>query len=282
LLPLFEPQLLGDLTVRSSDDRHCLTFTPIRNHRSLPKQWRPSFSYRRRSLFKPTRIAHFLQATHYRNSRNVVQTDRTAASDNYRGTLALGRLKAGLSTERTGQGRRISPLTRVGRVFTVQSVQGGGTARSDRTFWPCGHGGGSRYHVRPETVLGGHVHAWKSRFHLVTYIEAILGSVETLCCAVTPLRIRWTTKSLKEQLDRLPVICRFQYGAVANMILNSLTFAQPVSERLFRRSERGATASASPDVQLRVAIIESNDVNDLHYWSNRWRPRLVVGAYGRW
>ena len=80
-------------------------------------------------------------------------------------------------------------------------------------------------YVRSETGATGHVQHLEKQVLLVveTYIESMFGSVESVLLSDGALENPLDDYgSLKEQLDRLPVICRFQYGPVANMILAKL------------------------------------------------------------
>ena len=55
--------------------------------------------------------------------------------------------------------------------------------------------------------------------------------------------------SLKEQLDRLPVICRFQYGSVANKIINKF-------DSLLNQYRQLMSLNPSSDISKQKAIIE--------------------------
>jgi exportin-7 len=114
-------------------------------------------------------------------------------------------------------------------------------------------------YVRPETGARGHVPHLEKQVLLVTetYIDSMVGSVETVLRSDGALDDPLDDDgSLKEQLDRLPVICRFQYGPVANMILNKLDPLMSQYREIVATLGTNATVSAPPDVQQRVAIIE--------------------------
>ena len=77
-------------------------------------------------------------------------------------------------------------------------------------------------YVRPDTGARGHVGALEKQVLTVckAYIESFLGSVEVVLKSDGGLEDPLDDDgSLREQLDRLPVICRFQYTAVAQLIL---------------------------------------------------------------
>lgn len=115
-------------------------------------------------------------------------------------------------------------------------------------------------YVRPETGARGHVPHLEKQVLLVTetYIDSMLGSVETVLASDGALDDPLDDDgSLKEQLDRLPVICRFQYGAVANMILNKFDPLLNNYREAISTLGSNPTSAAPPEVQQRVAIIEA-------------------------
>lgn len=116
-------------------------------------------------------------------------------------------------------------------------------------------------YVRPETGARGHVPHLEKQVMLVTetYIDSMLGSVETVIMSDGALDDPLDDEgSLKEQLDRLPVICRFQYGAVANTILNKFDpLLNQYRELVSSTLGTNPTSAAPPEVQQRVQIIES-------------------------
>lgn len=113
-------------------------------------------------------------------------------------------------------------------------------------------------YVRPETGARGHVPHLEKQVLLVieTYIECMLGSVEAVLRDTALDDPLDDDGSLKEQLDRLPVICRFQYGSVANIILNKFDPLMSQYREMVASLGTNATASAPADVQQRVAIVE--------------------------
>ena len=115
-------------------------------------------------------------------------------------------------------------------------------------------------YVRPEMGATGHVQHLETQVRTVveTYIESMLGSVETVLRSDGTLENPLEDEgSLKEQLDRLPVICRFQYGPVAQRLLNKfdplMTQYQDILQQMGTNTP---TTSAPADVQQRVAIME--------------------------
>lgn len=115
-------------------------------------------------------------------------------------------------------------------------------------------------YVRPETGARGHVPELEKQVLLVTetYIESMLGSVETVLRSEGALDDPLDDDgSLKEQLDRLPVICRFKYGPVANLILTKFDPLLSQYQEAVRAIGSHAVTTAPPDVQRRIEIIEA-------------------------
>mmetsp|Transcript_20342 Transcript_20342/g.38262 ORF Transcript_20342/g.38262 Transcript_20342/m.38262 type:complete len:1118 (-) Transcript_20342:416-3769(-) len=114
-------------------------------------------------------------------------------------------------------------------------------------------------YVRPETGARGHVQALEKQVLTVVeaYIDSMCGSVETVLQSDGALDDPLDDDgSLKEQLDRLPVICRFQYGPVANLILTKFDPLLSSYRDLMSHLGSSSTDSAPADVQQRVAIVE--------------------------
>lgn len=114
-------------------------------------------------------------------------------------------------------------------------------------------------YVRPETGAQGHVqHLEKQVLTVVeTYIESMLGSVEAVLRSDGALENPLDDDgSLREQMERLPVICRFQYAAVAQMILNKFDPLLAQYQDLTSRLGSNPTNSAPNEVQQQLAIIE--------------------------
>lgn len=114
-------------------------------------------------------------------------------------------------------------------------------------------------YVRAETGARGHVQHLKTQVLSViqTYIDSMLKSSEAVLRSDGALEDPLDDDgSLREQLDRLPVICRFQYGPVATMILDKFDPLIIQYQNVVATLGTTPTASAPPDVQQRVAIIE--------------------------
>jgi exportin-7 len=114
-------------------------------------------------------------------------------------------------------------------------------------------------YVRPETGVRGHVQSLEKQVLLVveTYIDSMLASVETVLRSDGALDDPLDDEgSLKEQLDRMPVICRFQYAPVANDILAKFDPLLNQYRELIGMMGTNSTESAPADVQQRVAIVE--------------------------
>ena len=114
-------------------------------------------------------------------------------------------------------------------------------------------------YVRPETGARGHVELLEKQVLLVseTYVESMVGSVEAVLRSDGALDDPLDDEgSLREQLDRLPIICRFQYAPVANMILSRF---DPLLQQYREMTQFLGTAStntAPPDVQRRMITAE--------------------------
>mmetsp|Transcript_15809 Transcript_15809/g.23277 ORF Transcript_15809/g.23277 Transcript_15809/m.23277 type:complete len:1121 (-) Transcript_15809:142-3504(-) len=114
-------------------------------------------------------------------------------------------------------------------------------------------------YVRPDTGARGHVQQLEKQVLLVakTYIESMIGSVETVMRSDGALDDPLDDDgSLKEQLDRLPVICRFDYGSVADFLLQKFDPLLNQYQELMGHMGTNSTESAPQDVQQRMAIIE--------------------------
>ncbi len=115
-------------------------------------------------------------------------------------------------------------------------------------------------YVRPDTGAHGHVEALEKQVLTVVnaYIDSMLGSVEQVINSEGALEDPLDDDgSLREQLDRLPIICRFQYRNVANKILIKFdellnSYHNIISMKLGVSSTQNATA----DVIKQTAIVE--------------------------
>jgi len=114
-------------------------------------------------------------------------------------------------------------------------------------------------YVRPDTGAQGHTPALEKEVVTVVkaYIESMLSSVETVLLSDGALDDPLEDEgSLKEQLDRLPVICRFQYEQVANIILAKFDPLLSQYREAMQHLAATSTNSAPADVQQRTAILE--------------------------
>jgi exportin-7 len=173
----------------------------------------------------------------------------------------LGRLKANYQLSELVKADGYMEWLELAASFTVQSIRNWQYSTNSihylLSLW--GRLVAAVPYVRPETGAAGHVQNLEKQVLLVTetYIESMLGSVEIVLrsdgALDNPLE---DDGSLKEQLDRLPVICRFQYAAVANMILAKFDPLLASYRDLMAPLGNNPTTSAPPDIQQRMAIIE--------------------------
>ncbi|EEC50702.1 predicted protein [Phaeodactylum tricornutum CCAP 1055/1] len=173
----------------------------------------------------------------------------------------LGRLKANYQLSELVKADGYLEWLELAATFTVQSVQNWQYSTNSIHYllalW-------ARLvsavpYIRPETGARGHVAHLEKQVLLVaeTYIDSMLGSSETVIRSDGALEDPLDDDgSLKEQLDRLPIICRFQYGTVANLILNKFDPLLNSYQDIVAKLGSSATNSAPPDVMLRVEIIE--------------------------
>jgi exportin-7 len=191
-------------------------------------------------------------------------TNRTGLQhqDNYHQFCRLlGRLKANYQLSELVKTEGYMDWLELAAAFTVQSVQNWQYSTNSIHYllalW-------ARLvaavpYVRPETGVRGHMPHLEKQVLLVTetYIESMLGSVETVLRSDGALENPLEDEgSLKEQLDRLPVICRFQYGAVANMLISKFDPLMSQYRELVTTLGIRPTSSAPPEVQQRVTIVE--------------------------
>lgn len=114
-------------------------------------------------------------------------------------------------------------------------------------------------YVRPEAGARGHVQQLEAQVLLVarTYVDSMLGSCETVLRSDGALDDPLDDDgSLKEQLDRLPIIVRFKYGPVATMIIDKFDPLMVQYRDIVNKLGNNATSTAPPDIQQRVQIIE--------------------------
>jgi len=173
----------------------------------------------------------------------------------------LGRLKANYQLSELVKTEGYMEWLELAGSFTVQSIRNWQYSTNSihylLSLW--GRLVAAVPYVRPETGAQGHVqHLEKQVLTVVeTYIESMLGSVEAVLRSDGALENPLDDDgSLREQMDRLPVICRFQYGNVAQMILNKFDPLISQYQDLSQRLGNNSTNSAPTDVQQRLAIIE--------------------------
>ncbi len=173
----------------------------------------------------------------------------------------LGRLKANYQLSELVKADGYLEWLELASSFTVQSIRNWQYSTNSIHYllalW-CRLVAAVPY-VRPETGAQGHVQQLEKQVVLVmeTYIDSMLGSVETVLRSDGALENPLDDDgSLKEQLDRLPVICRFQYTPIANMILAKFDPLLAQYREIMGHLAISPTASAPPDVQERVSIIE--------------------------
>lgn len=114
-------------------------------------------------------------------------------------------------------------------------------------------------YVRQETGAKGHVQALETHVLNVVecYIDSMLSSVESILRSDGALEDPLDDDgSLMEQLDRLPTLCRFQYRAVANILVTKFDPLLHKYQELMRHLMTSSTESAPPNVSQQVAILE--------------------------
>eukprot|EP00586_Coscinodiscus_wailesii_P002586 CAMPEP_0172484254 /NCGR_PEP_ID=MMETSP1066-20121228/11629_1 /TAXON_ID=671091 /ORGANISM="Coscinodiscus wailesii, Strain CCMP2513" /LENGTH=1123 /DNA_ID=CAMNT_0013248627 /DNA_START=273 /DNA_END=3644 /DNA_ORIENTATION=+ len=135
-------------------------------------------------------------------------------------------------------------------------------------------------YVRPDAGAQGHTQALETQVLAVVeaYIESMLGSVETVLRSDGGLDDPLDDDgSLKEQLDRLPVLCRFQYSSVANILLAKFDPLLSSYREVMGHLGSTSTDNAPQDIANRVAILEGQltwltyivgSIVGGHSWSN--------------
>lgn len=145
--------------------------------------------------------------------------------------------------------------------FTVQSIRNWQYSTNSIHYllalW--GRLVGAVPYVRPDTGAQGHAQALEKQAQAVVecYIESMMGSVETVLLSEGALDDPLDDDgSLKEQLDRLPSICRFNYGPVASFILAKFDPLLSQYQELITHLGTSSTSSANQDLQKRAHILE--------------------------
>lgn len=173
----------------------------------------------------------------------------------------LGRLKANYQLSELVKADGYLEWLELASNFTVQSVRNWQYSTNSIHYllalW--GRLVAAVPYVRPDTGARGHVQALEKQVLTVAeaYIESMLGSVETVLRSDGSLDDPLSDDgSLKEQLDRLPVICRFQYRSVANIILAKFDPLLSQLRELMAHVGSSRTEDTSNDLQERIAIVE--------------------------
>lgn len=114
-------------------------------------------------------------------------------------------------------------------------------------------------YVRPDTGAQGHAQALEKQALSVIkcYIDSMLGSVNTVLMSEGSLDDPLDDEgSLREQLDRLPIICRFNYGPVATYILGKFDPLLNQYQEAVNQLGSSSTSAAPQDFQNRVHVYE--------------------------
>jgi exportin-7 len=173
----------------------------------------------------------------------------------------LGRLKANYQLSELVKADGYMEWLELAASFTVQSIRNWQYSTNSihylLSLW--GRLVAAVPYVRPETGAQGHVQHLEKQVLLVveTYIESMLVSVEAVLRSDGALEDPLDDDgSLREQMDRLPVIARFQYGPVAQMILSKFDPLLAQYKDIVTRLGNIPTSSAPADVQQTMAVIE--------------------------
>eukprot|EP00934_Nitzschia_sp_Nitz4_P008361 Nitzschia sp. Nitz4//scaffold85_size83877//26190//29710//NITZ4_005223-RA/size83877-augustus-gene-0.148-mRNA-1//1//CDS//3329559119//8351//frame0 len=173
----------------------------------------------------------------------------------------LGRLKANYQLSELVKAEGYMEWLELAASFTVQSIRNWQYSTNSihylLSLW--GRLVAAVPYVRPDTGAQGHVQHLEKQVLTVleTYIESMLGSVEAVLRSDGALENPLDDDgSLKEQMDRLPVICRFQYSSVAQMILNKFDPLLARYQEMIGRMGSNPTSSAPSDIQEQMAIME--------------------------
>lgn len=114
-------------------------------------------------------------------------------------------------------------------------------------------------YVRSDTGVPGHAEVLEKQVLTVveSYIESMLGSVEMVISSDGALDDPLDDDgSLKEQLDRLPVLCRFKYTEIAQLILNKFDPLLNKYRQAISHIGSSSTANAPADISAQIFIIE--------------------------
>jgi exportin-7 len=114
-------------------------------------------------------------------------------------------------------------------------------------------------YVRIDAGTRGHSEALQKEVVTVvsTYIESMLSSVETVLMSEGSLDDPLEDEgSLKEQLERLPTICRFQYESVANLIIRKFDPLLNQYQEMISHLRSTSPINYPPDIARRMSVVE--------------------------
>mmetsp|Transcript_32480 Transcript_32480/g.37607 ORF Transcript_32480/g.37607 Transcript_32480/m.37607 type:complete len:1135 (+) Transcript_32480:435-3839(+) len=114
-------------------------------------------------------------------------------------------------------------------------------------------------YVRPDTGAQGHGQALEKQVRTVVecYIESMCASVETVLMSDGALDDPLDDEgSLKEQLDRMPTISRFQYEQIAKKLVSTFDPLLNQYREAITHIGSSSTSSAGPDVIRQITIVE--------------------------
>mmetsp|Transcript_12963 Transcript_12963/g.18933 ORF Transcript_12963/g.18933 Transcript_12963/m.18933 type:complete len:1115 (-) Transcript_12963:105-3449(-) len=215
----------------------------------------------RRSLF-PTdkdRAAHLGRAMTGIRSLLSNQTGFQHQDNYHQFCRLLGRLKANYQLSELVKADGYLEWLELASGFTVQSIRNWQYCTNSIHYllalW--GRLVAAVPYVRPDTGVSGHAELLEKQVLTIVeaYIESMLGSVELIYDEGMddPLE---DDGSLREQLDRLPVICRFKYSEVANLILNKFDPLLNQYRQALSHIGSSSTENAPADISRQICIIE--------------------------
>jgi len=217
----------------------------------------------RRSLFPTDKERSAFLGRLMTGIREVLQNKTGLGhSDNYHQFCRLlGRLKANYQLSELVKAEGYIEWLELASQFTVQSIRNWQYSTNSIHYllalW-------SRLvaalpYVRPDTGVTGHTQALEKQVLIIVeeFMDSMLGSVETSLRSEGSLDDPLDDDvSLREQLDRLPVLCRLEYAHVANFILSKFDPLLTSYQEAIHHIGSNATNSAPSDVVTRVGIIE--------------------------
>jgi exportin-7 len=173
----------------------------------------------------------------------------------------LGRLKANYQLSELVKAEGYLEWLELASNFTVQSIRNWQYCTNSIHYllalW--GRLVAAVPYVRPDTGVQGHAEALEKQVLTVVdaYIESMLGSVEMVISSDGGLDDPLDDDgSLKEQLDRLPVICRFKYAEVAQFILNKFDPLLNQYRQALGHIGTASTENAPAEISRQICIIE--------------------------